>query len=62
MNEKKRRAHCMTFYCIIFHPRIEVQKEEKCHLLENLFPFCLERDFIMFLSEDKQAEIIESFN
>ena len=32
------------------------------HLVEDLFLFCYERDFIMCLSDDKQAEIIDAFN
>ena len=31
-------------------------------LVANLFLFCYERDFIMSLSGDKQANVIESFN
>ena len=28
----------------------------------DLFPFCYERDFMMSLSDDKQADIIDAFN
>ena len=31
-------------------------------LIADLFLFCYQRDFIMSLSDDKQADIIESFN
>ena len=31
-------------------------------LVEDLFFFCCERDFIMSLSDDKQADIIDAFN
>ena len=31
-------------------------------LVDNLFMFCYERDFIMSLSDDKQADIINAFN
>ena len=31
-------------------------------LVADLFPFCYERDFIMSLSDDKQADIIDAFN
>ena len=31
-------------------------------LLADLFLFCHERDFMMSLSADKNAEIIEAFN
>ena len=34
-----------------------------CAPLEaDLFSFCYERDFMLSLSEDKDAEVIESFN
>ena len=28
----------------------------------DLFPFCYQRDFMMSLSDDKQADIIDAFN
>ena len=28
----------------------------------NLFLFCYERDFMMSLSDDKQADVIDAFN
>ena len=31
-------------------------------LVANLFLFCYERDFMMSLSDDKQADIIDAFN
>ena len=31
-------------------------------LVADLFLFCYERDFMLSLSEDKEAEIIEAFN
>ena len=31
-------------------------------LVADLFLFCYERDFMMSLSADKEAEIIEAFN
>ena len=31
-------------------------------LAADLFLFCYERDFMMFLSGDKQADFIDSFN
>ena len=31
-------------------------------LVADLFLICYERDFILFLSADKDAEIIEAFN
>ena len=31
-------------------------------LVAELFPFCYERDFMMSLSDDKQADVIEAFN
>ena len=31
-------------------------------LVDHLFLFCCERDFMMSLSEDKQADIIDAFN
>ena len=32
------------------------------HLVADFFLFCYKRDFMMFLSDDKQADIIEAFN
>ena len=31
-------------------------------LVANLFLFCYERDFMMYLSNDKQANVIDAFN
>ena len=31
-------------------------------LVADLFLFCCERDFIMSLSDDKQADVIDAFN
>ena len=31
-------------------------------LVANLFLFCYERDFVMSLSDDKQADIIDALN
>ena len=31
-------------------------------LVSDLFPFCYERDFMMSLSDDMQADIIDAFN
>ena len=31
-------------------------------LVADLFFFCYERDFIMFLSYDKQADVIDAYN
>ena len=31
-------------------------------LVADLFLFCYKRDFIMSLSDDKQADIIDAFN
>ena len=31
-------------------------------LVANLFLFCYERDFMMYLSNEKQADIIDAFN
>ena len=31
-------------------------------LVANLFLFCYERDFMMSLSDDKQADIVDAFN
>ena len=30
--------------------------------LQILFLFCYERDFLMSLSDDKQADVIDAFN
>ena len=31
-------------------------------LVADLFLFCYERDFMMFLSNDNQADVIDAFN
>ena len=31
-------------------------------LVADLFLFCFERDFMIFLSDDRQADIIDAFN
>ena len=31
-------------------------------LVADLFLFCYERDFLMALSDDKQADVIDAFN
>ena len=31
-------------------------------LVADLFLFCYERDFMMYLSDDKQADVIDEFN
>ena len=31
-------------------------------LVADLFQFCYERDFMMSLSDDKQADVIDAFN
>ena len=31
-------------------------------LVTDLFLFCYERDFMLFLSEDNQSDVIEAFN
>ena len=31
-------------------------------LVADLFLFCYERDFMMFFSDDKQADVIDAFN
>ena len=31
-------------------------------LVDDLFLFCYERDIVMFLSDDKQADTIDAFN
>ena len=31
-------------------------------LVADLFLFCCERDFLMSLSDDKQADVIDAFN
>ena len=32
------------------------------HLVADLFLVCYKRDFLMYLSDDKQADIIDAFN
>ena len=31
-------------------------------LVDDLFLFCYERDFMMYFSDDKQADVIDAFN
>ena len=41
----------------------EISMGTNCaHLVADLFLFCYERDFMMSLSDDKQADIIDAFN
>ena len=44
---------CLRFVIVVF--------PDHTHLL-FLFLFCYERDFIVSLSDDKQADIIDAFN
>ena len=41
---------------------VSIQMGTNCAPLADLFLFCYERDFMMSLSADKDAEIIEAFN
>ena len=47
----------------MYRQAIGISMDTNCDpLVEDLFLFCFERDFIMFLSDDKHADIIAVFN
>ena len=42
---------------------VEIPMDTTCApLVADLFLFCYERDFMMYLSDDKQADVIDAFN
>ena len=63
-----RRPFCWTAFFIQFKTKLNRQvvgipMGTNCVPLgADLFLFCYERDFIMSLSGDKQADIIDAFN
>ena len=61
-------AVCWTTFCIRFGTKLYRQvvwmpMGTNCApLIANLFLFCYDRDFMVSLSDDKQADIIDAFN
>ena len=50
------------FYSI-WHQAVGIPMGTNCApLVADLFLFCYERDFMMSLSDDKQADFIDAFN
>ena len=47
---------------IILHGSEDLSLEENKKVFADLFLFCYERDFMMSLSDDKQADVIDAFN
>ena len=47
----------------LYRQVVGIPKDTNCApLVVNLFLFCYERDFMMSLSDDKQADDIDAFN
>ena len=63
-----RWQFCLTTFFIRFGTKLYRQVigitigTNFAHLVANLFLFCYQRDFMMSLSNDKQADIIDAFN
>ena len=63
-----RWPFCWTTICIRFGTKlyrqvVRIPLGNNCApLVANLFLFCYERDFMMSLSDDKKADIIDAFN
>ena len=49
-------------FLVIIGYRLKDLKTESVCLVTDLFLFCFERDFMMSLSDDKQADVIDAFN
>ena len=50
-------------HCFFYFALISVQIYTKtAPLVDDLFLFCYERDFMLSLSDDNQSEVIEAFN
>ena len=62
------RPFCWTIFFISFGTKlyrhvVGIPIGTNCApLIADLFLFCEETDFMMFLSDDKQADIIDAFN
>ena len=53
----------MRFGTNLYRQVVGIPKGTNCApLVADLFLFCFERDFIMPLSNDKQADVIDAFN
>ena len=53
-----------AFACGLGHPDydLKIMGTNCAPLVADLFLFCYERDFMMSLSDDKQANVIDAFN
>ena len=55
--------NCIQFGTKLYRQVVGIPMCTNCApLVEDLFLFCYERDFMMSLSDDKQADIIDAFN
>ena len=53
----------IRFCTKLYRQVVWIPIDTNCALLvADLFPFCYERDFMMSLSNDKQADVIDAFN
>ena len=53
----------MRFGTKVYRQVVGIPMDTYCApLVANLFLFCYERDFMLSLSDDKQAGIIDAFN
>ena len=58
-----RWPFCWTTFLLIWHQVVGIPMGTNCApLVADLFLFCYERDFMMSLSDDKQADVIDAFN
>ena len=54
---------CIRFGTKLYRQVVGIPIGTNCApLVADLFLFCYERDFMMYLSDDKQADIIDAFN
>ena len=57
------RNICTRFGTKLYRQVVGIPTGTNCHpLVADLFLFCYERDFMMSLSDDKQADAIDAFN
>ena len=55
--------HFIRFGTKLYREVVEIPMGTNCApLIADLFLFCYERDFMMSLSDDKQADVIDAFN
>ena len=63
MHLKSTRFLLMGQYFKLYRQVVGIPMGTTCApLVADLFLFCYESDFIMSLSDDKQADIIDAFN